>query len=153
MIFELIDDKQQRVHYAPQTRHISYSSVPSPEGSARDPIIEVQHIQQFLDLSCFAERWWQELADSEIDTAQDPSALPWRPIWPARQLELDTAALNPEWHYAGANQVCLVCDITIDEPYTLCDTCGEALTRLYRQRYGIDLRQVAKVEPPAHSDP
>ncbi|UCG86456.1 MAG: hypothetical protein JSW71_21585 [Gemmatimonadota bacterium] len=139
MIFELIDEKHERIRYAPRAGRISYSSVPVPEGNARDPLIEVQHVQQFLDLSCFAERWWQERTDSEPDAALDASAVPWRPIWAARNLEFDTALLNPEWHYAGANQVCLVCDVTIEEPNTLCNTCGEALTRLYLQRYGIDL--------------
>jgi hypothetical protein len=153
MIFELIDEKHERVRYAPRAGRISYSAVPASGDTPRDPIVEVQHIQQFLDLSCFAERWWQERPGSEAETPQDPSAVPWRPIWAARNLELDPAMLNPEWHCAGANQVCLVCDITVDEPYTLCDTCGEALTRLYRQRYGIDLYEEAKLERPSGSQP
>jgi hypothetical protein len=139
MIFELINGKHGRVSYAPRAGRISYNAVPSAVEGARDPIAQVQHIQQFLDLSCFAERWWQETAAAGPDTLPDLSSLPWRPIWQARNLDFDPANLNPEWHYAGANQVCLVCDVNVDEPYTLCDTCGEAMTRLYMQRYGVDL--------------
>jgi hypothetical protein len=141
MSFELIDEKYGKVHYAPKPERISYP-LPDYKSIPGNPLSEAQDSQHFLDLSCFAEKWWREYDDPDSDGEPrvDPSAAPWRPIWPARQVELNEDVLNPDWHYAGENQICLVCDASLAEPFTLCDACGEALSRLYLQRYGTDLQ-------------
>ena len=142
MTFELIDEKQGKVHYAPKPAPISYPPTPD-EGIAHSALKWAQTGQQYLDLSCFAERWWQESLGWDAEMPGDPQLVPWRPVWASRRLEYDGEQLNPEWHYAGENQVCLVCDLAIEEPNTLCDSCGEAFATLYLQRYGVDLQRPA----------
>ncbi len=141
MLFELIDEKHGKVRYAPKSERISYP-LPDHKSIPGNPLSDAQTSQHFLDLSCFAEKWWLEYdaRDSDGESRVDPEAAPWRPIWPARQVELNEDVLNPDWHRAGENQTCLVCNVSLAEPFTLCDACGEALSRLYLQRYGIDLQ-------------
>jgi hypothetical protein len=147
MSFELIDEKQGKVHYAPKPERIAYP-LPDYKRIPGNPLSEAQNSQHFLDLSCFAEKWWQEY-DGEAELRVDSLAAPWRPIWPARPVAVNESILNPDWHQAGENQACLVCDVSLDEPFTLCDPCGEALSRLYLQRYGIDLQQTGEEDLPS----
>jgi hypothetical protein len=141
-MIELIDEKHGRVRYTPRQDRVAYPLTRDDSAIPQNPISDQQTRQHFLDLSCFAEIWWRRHGASGNNgvpvstTAEKP---PWRPIWPSRELEFDRENLNPDWHAGQSEQACLVCATPMEEPYTMCDECGLTFTKLFQQRYGIDL--------------
>jgi hypothetical protein len=138
-MIELIDEKHGGLRYTPRRDRISYPVTREDTAIPLNPISEQQTRQHFLDLSCFAEMWWRRhtAGANGAPKGSGEEAPPWRPIWPSRCLEFDRGCLNAEWHSGESEQACLVCATSLEEPYTMCDDCGTAFTRLFHQRYGV----------------